>query len=175
MDRKKELSSRLVRNSLKRVVAEMNSFTLLEIYDDDNTETKYYARLTEKFCQLSNLSKLQEKHYPISPKDYENDITLRWILNEVPCISDDDEWIISGSGMYHENFSRCYALIKGNDRLACVRDLWNMDKYSNQVQGRQALGYVSGFYAINKTIGTIIEVGIFSNDEYHYTLSTLEI
>lgn len=147
----------------------MESFVLLEIYEDNRSELTYYVEQMDRFLRLWHSSKIDEKRKRIGNKD---EYYFKWILNEIPSISDNDEWLISREGLRQGYYNKYWAKMKGIDRLGCIKDLWYMEKMGTI---QRKYGYAVGFLAINKTIGLIIDVGVYSDDEYHYTLSTLKI
>ena len=173
MDRNKKLSKSIARASLKNLINEMKSFSLLDIYDEDSVEAKHYTKLKDNFFHLFNHSKLQEKRYATGK---EAEFYIDWVLHEMTEINDNDQWIIHNGQSYQGCHSHCYALLKGSNKLDNITDLWNMQKYKKKLGiGNSGFGVDLGFFAINKTIGVIAIMGVFSHDEHHYTLATLEI
>ena len=171
MNRKEELEKRLALNSLKnRIKFNLPSFTLLKIHENNDNEFAYYKEQIERFQLLWKKEQLPERITRTQNKD---EHYYEWILTEIPDINDNDKWLITGRYSYGY-----WAEVKSGDKYNAIKELWHKDK---DIDGRER-GYTKGFFAINESIGLVIQVGCFLgiydrgyNPEYHYTLTTLKI
>lgn len=171
LDKKEELRQRMAISLLKNIIrTNLPSFTLIRIYGNAEIEFAYYAKKVAEFWQLQKTEILDEKTIPIGNNDEDY---YTWILSEIPTISDFDEWLVTSRDSYGY-----WAEVKSGNRLDTIKELWHKDKK----MGGQRLGYSKGFFAINKSINMIIQVGCFLggrdkgySSENYYTLTILRI
>lgn len=171
LDRQEELKKRLAINSLRNTIKiNLPSFTLKTIYENSEADFLFYEEKIKVFQKLWKADELGEELSRVGTND---EHYYEWILTEIPCIGDCDIWLVTSRDSYGY-----WAEIKGSNRLDSIKELWHKDKKT----GGQILGYSKGFFAINKSINMIIDVGsrlgVYDrgyNPEYYYTLSTLKI
>jgi hypothetical protein len=171
MDKKEELKKRIAINSLKnKVKANLPSFTLIKIYENNEADFAYYQEKLNENWDLFQSSKLNEKLNPVGNND---EHYCEWILSEISDIRDSDEWLITSRNSYGY-----WAKIRSSQRFEAIKELWHSDKDT----GGQKPGYSTGFFAINTNINMIIRVGCFLggrnkdyNSENYYTLITQRV
>ena len=145
---------------------------LLNIYEHSEIEFVHYADKIGDFNRLFKFCELDEK---LILRGHDDEYYYEWILSEIPDISNFDEWLITSRDSHGY-----WVNIRASDRLDSIKELWHKDKKTG---GQYKYSrYSKGFFAINKSINMVIDVGSRLgrydkgyNPEYYYTLSTLKI
>ncbi|WP_252236141.1 hypothetical protein [Clostridium sp. ZS1] len=161
MDRREVINKKKQCLFLKNMIKNMDSIELIDIYEESSEEISCYKNKMDEFLELGHQNKLEAIKVSCG---YNDDYYFNWILQQVKQINSNDEWLI-----FKDEW---WAKVKSNERKKAINDLWYHAKFS---YGTSPKGYYCGFLAINISIDMIIDVGLYSDDEYNYQLSTMNL